>query len=329
MLTSILILWMTLFSSSELSSPVRHFSPVPITRFPRAVFLRDFCEGETSELDQCWASFRDHGGVWAASIDQSHVDALLVSPSGDWRGTLGEWYFLYRRQGKDWTVEKISSGKDDEKGWQTSHPRFDVLPTLRNGHHDLRVVVDGCLKWDGAKYMWYEPEDYRRLSPEWFNAADHREAEIFWAIRYAGLNTMTFEPQWFPLPKDDFRTSEEPLPRFADIPQRVVVETLEDPQEHIRWVGMQKGGVWGIRGERVFLLAPQISYTVEGIDGLRFEGDWLLASGETQDTSDARKSEFVPEDRIRPSIRYNRRTHELRIERNDYNWETSNTSNLQ
>jgi hypothetical protein len=124
--------------------------------------------------------------------NQSHMDAFLVNPSGDWRGTLGEWYFLYRRQGRVWTVEKISRGKDDENGWQTSHPRFDVLATARNGHHDLRVVVDGCLKWDGAKYVWYEPEDYRRLSPEWFNAADHREAEIFWAIRYAGLNTMRF-----------------------------------------------------------------------------------------------------------------------------------------
>jgi hypothetical protein len=318
---------MTLFSSSGPSSPVRHFSPVPISRFPRAVFLRDFCEGETSELEQCWASFRDHGGVWAASIEESHVDAFLVNPGGaNWQGTLGEWYFLYRRMGRDWTVEKFSVGADEEKGWQTWHPRFDVLPIVRNGHHDLRVVVDVCLKWDGAKYVRYDPEDYHQLSPEWFDATDNHEAEIFWAIRYAGLNRITFEPQWFPLRKDDFWTTEEGPTRLPPIHGRLVNETLEDQQEHVRWVGMHKGGVWGIRGERVFLLAPQLSYTFEDIDDLRFEGDWLLAYGERQDASDFGKSEIVSGDRVRPSIRYNRRTHELLIERNDYNWESSDPS---
>jgi hypothetical protein len=327
MSVSILILWMTLFSSSGPSSPVRRFSPVPISRLPRAVYLRDFCEGETSELEECWASFRDHGGVWSANIDDSRLDTLLVNPSGvNWQGALGEWYFLYRRHGEDWTQEKISRGEDDANGWQTWHPRFDVLPTVRNGHHDLRVVVDGCLKWDGAKYAWYEPEDYHRLSPEWFDATDNHEAEIFWSIRYAGLNKITFEPQWFPLRKEDFWTIGEDPPRFSFILGRLVAETLEDPQEKVRWVGMQKGGVWGIRGERVFLLAPQVSYTFEGIDGLRFEGDWLLAYGERQDARNVGKSEIVSGDRVRPSIRYNRRTHELQIEREDYNWATSGSS---
>jgi hypothetical protein len=113
MSASIFILWMTLFSSSGPSSPVRRFTPVPIGRFPRAIFQRDFCKEQTSELEQCWASFRDQGGVWAANIDESHEDALLVNPSGvDWHGAQGEWYFLYRKHGKDWTVENISRGED-------------------------------------------------------------------------------------------------------------------------------------------------------------------------------------------------------------------------
>src|ERR1700676_1284685 len=302
---AILILPMALFLSLRHSSPVQHFSPVPISRFPRAVFLREFCEGRSVELKECWASFRDYGGVWAAGVDGDHVDELIVQPGGDWAGSAGRWYFLYRRQGNDWIT------------WR---PRFDVLPIVRNGHHDLRVEVDGCLKWDGAKYVWYEPEDYHRLSPAWFNASDHREAEMLWAIRYAGEKKMKFEPQWFPLAKHDFWTHGSPLPRSPVIyPPRMVLETLDDPQEHVRWMGILKGGVWGIRGDRVFFLAPQLSDTFEGIEELKFEGDWLLAYGHTR--IDVLEFEILPEDRVRPSIRYNRRTHELQIERHDYNWE--------
>ena len=98
----------------------------------------------------------------------------------------------------------------------------------------------------------------------------------------------------------------------------MVAETLDNPQEHVRWIGILKGGVWGIRGDRVFCLAPQLSDTFEGIESLRLKGDWLLAYGHT--FSDAGESEIVPKD-LRPSIRYNRRTHELQIERHGYNWE--------
>ena len=87
----------------------------------------------------------------------------------------------------------------------------------------------------------------------------------------------------------------------------------------MRWIGIRKGGVWAIRGDRVFFLAPQLSDTFEGIEELKFEGDWLLAYGHTR--IDVLEFEILPEDRVRPSIRYNRRTHELQIERHDYNWE--------
>jgi hypothetical protein len=314
MSATILILWMALFFSSGSPSPVRRFSPVPISRFPQAVFLRDFCEGES--LEECWAFFRDHGRVWAANIDEEYGDVLLVKPSGGWRGAAGEWYFLYGKQGNEWT--SLEKGKEED-GWQTWHPRFDVLPILRSGHHDLRVAVDGCLKWDGAKYVWYKPEDYHQLSSAWFNARDNNEAEIFWAIRYAGQGTISFEPQWFPLAKGDFLTLEgRPRGRVTVIDPRVVGETLDDPQEHVRWVGLIKGGVWGIRGDRAFLLAPQLSETFDGIGSLRFDGDWLLAYGTMVDVeknvSDVERSIG----QVRPSIRYNRRSHELHIERHDW-----------
>jgi hypothetical protein len=62
--------------------------------------------------------------------------------------------------GNDWiSMQKDAKNQDGEDGWGTWGPRFDVLPIVRNGHHDLRVEVDGCLKWDGAKYVWYDPKD--------------------------------------------------------------------------------------------------------------------------------------------------------------------------
>jgi hypothetical protein len=313
---------MALLFSPRPSSPVRHFAPVAIDRFPRTVFLREFCEGTSVELKECWASFRDYGGVWAADVDGDHVDELIVKPGGGWVGSAGPWYFLYRRQGNGWTSAEKGTrdvrSKDDEVGWQTKHPRFDVLPIVRNGHHDLRVVVNECMKWDGAKYVWYEPEDYHRLSPAWFDATDIYEAEMFWAIRYSGQDKIRFEPQWFPLARNDFLTLGGPPPQVQTAYPRVIVQTLDDPQEHVRWIGILKGGVWGIRGERVFFLAPQLSETFEGIASLRLEGDWLLGYGTI--VNDDEKSDK----RVLPSIRYNRRTHELLIDRHDYDGEPSN-----
>jgi hypothetical protein len=319
-----LILSMALLFSLSPSSPVRHFAPVPVSRFPRAVFLREFCKGTSVELKECWASFRGYGGVWAADVDGDHVAELIVEPGGEWVGSAGRWYFLYRKQGNDWiSLEKAAkdaTNKDVEVGWQTTDPRFEVLPVVRNGHHDLRIVVDGCLKWDGAKYVWYEQEDYHRLSPTWFNASDSHEAEIFWAIRYAGQGTIKFEPQWFPLAKDDFLTLGRPLPRRPFPVSRIVAETLDDPQEQARWIGMQKGGVWGIRGDRAFLLAPQLSETFDGVESLSFDGDWLNAYGTIVGVEkildiDIEKSEIGG---VRPSIRYNRRSRERHIERHDW-----------
>ena len=108
---SILILSLALLLSSKPSSLARHFVPVPVSRFPRTVFLREFCEGTSVEREECWASFRDHGGVWAADIDGDHLDYLIVEPSGGWAGSSGPWYFLYRRQGHDW----ISAEREDPK----------------------------------------------------------------------------------------------------------------------------------------------------------------------------------------------------------------------
>jgi hypothetical protein len=53
--------------------------------------------------------------------------------------------------------------------------------------------------------------------------------------------------------------------------------------------------VWGVQGDRAFLLVPQPSYL--GAQKLELSGDWLLVYGEIAEEQ--------------PEIRYNRRTHEV------------------
>jgi len=162
-----------------------------------------------------------------------------------------------------------------------------------------------CIKWDGKEYVVYEPADYHSLSPSWFNDHDSREAEIFWAIRYSAHNKVIFAPQWFPVSGDDFvtLTSDHPRPSAPISEPRLVAAELDDPQENLRWYGLLKGGIWAVRGNQAFFLAPQVSETFENIERLKIDGDWLRGFGDSAS---------------QPSIRYNRHTHELILDRHDY-----------
>ena len=177
--------------------------------------------------------------------------------------------------------------------WQVNDPRFDILPISHDGYHDLRVATDLCLKWDGQNYVDYEDSDYHHLSPGFFNSDDWQEAELFWAVRYKGLNEIKdVEPQWFPAPallrKEAQRQHKE--------------TTVDDPKHRIVWVSVFKGSVWGVAGNRAFLLLPRPAY--KGSEHMEFDGDWLVIHGESQ--IDGSSGPIV--------ARYNRRTHELKIE---------------
>jgi hypothetical protein len=187
--------------------------------------------------------------------------------------------------------------------------RFDILPAVRHGYHDLRVAADMCMKWNGQDYVNYDAEDYHRLNPGWFNKRDSHDAEIFWAIHYAGHDKVIFTPQWFPISPGDFLTLDQ-LGRLRrrTPPEHYLSVELNDPKEHVRWYALHKGGVWAIRGNQAFFLAPQVSETFESVEDLKIDGDWLLGSGMGIDESQ------VP----RPSIRYNRRTDELILNSHDY-----------
>lgn len=70
-----------------------------------------------------------------------------------------------------------------------------------------------------------------------------------------------------------------------------------DPKLGLTWLSFFKGGVWGVKGNRAFLLLPQPSYL--GAQRLELRGDWLDIYREAEDAD------------YGPDLRYNRRTHEL------------------
>jgi len=294
---SAFFLSLALLLSFPASQPVQHFKKAPTSQFPREVVERDFCKDQEQD---CWERFLRDGSLWAGDVNGDGAAEFLVFPGDGWQGSGGSWYYLYEKRGKDWVSLAKETNDQDFDGWFTLHPRFDILPAVRNGYHDLRVAAAVCMKWDGKEYVDYDPADYHSLDPGWFNSRDSNDAEIFWAIRYAGHDKIIFRPQWFPISQGDFPTRDQ-LERLNPLPEHYLGVELNDPKEHIRWYAVHKGGVWAVRGTQVFFLAPQVSEALEGVGDLKIDRDWLLGMGAS-----------------RPSIRYNRRTHDLILDRHDY-----------
>jgi hypothetical protein len=270
--------------TAQADPSVKHFHKVAKSAFPQSALESNICEGEPKK--KCLEDFREEGEVWAGDVNDDGENELLVYPGFDWQGTLGKWYFLYQKRGDRW----IPLYRDEyDSGWQVRSPRFDILPIVRDGYHDLRVAAAWCLKWDGKNYVVYGDSDYHQLSPPFFDSSDWQEAEIFWDVRYKGLKSISVEPQWFPLPKG-WR-------------QDATTVEVEDTEFNVVWVALFKGGVWGVRNNRAFLLLPQPAY--KGSEQMELDGDWLVIHGEIEDFS-------TPPNVV---ARYNRRTHELRMER--------------
>jgi hypothetical protein len=209
----------------------------------------------------CWQNFLTQGSVWAGDVNSDGAKELLVFPGNGWQGSGGSVYFLYEKRGKDWaSLTKDPDNHDEEDGWFTLHPRFDILPVVRHRYHDLRAGAHVCREWDGRKYVEYDPADYHRLNPGWFNEGDSHDAEILWAIHYAGQDKIIFTPQWFPITQDDFvLLGHSPRSGSVSVLRPIGVE-LEDPQEHLLWYAVHKGGVWAVRSNQAFFLAPQSAH---------------------------------------------------------------------
>lgn len=261
-----------LLVASESGTGLTRFRPIDKMAIPRSL-IEEVCP---LDFRPCWEDFLQYGGAWVGDVNNDGVDELLLSLSNViWPVSEGDLHRLYERRSGAWVAI-------DGAGWQAGGRKLGMLPPVRAGYHDLRIGISLCLKWNGSQYVPYAAEDYRQLPPELFDKSNTLEAYIFWLIRYAGLKTFRFEPQWFP-----FDWSEEE----AD-------DVLDDPQYNLRWAAFYKAGVWGIRNNQAFLLVPRVGYV--GPDRFELRDDWLLIY-----------SDVHPEN---PAVRYNRRTGELRIE---------------
>jgi hypothetical protein len=306
MLLSAHILAVVLFAASP-PSPIKHFRPIEKSDLPKT-FLQYLCGNvqQTTEKTDCIDSFEKNGAVWAGDVNDDNADEYIVD-SGRVPGTLGPALSLLQLRGSDW-VELICRDKEEDfcdSSWNTLRARFDILPTVRNGYHDLRVEVSHCLKWDGKRYVDYDEADYTHLRSEWFDTSDSHEAELFWVMRYQERKTIWFEPQWFTVSIKEFNRRPQ---AYMSFPVRVLefprlpYATRRDPELGLTWLSFFKGGVWGLQGNRAFLLVPQPSYL--GAQRLELRGEWLLIYGELEEPDD------------KPDISYNRYTHELRYAEN-------------
>jgi hypothetical protein len=288
------------------SLPVKHFRLIEKSDLPKT-FLRYLCGSvqDTSERKDCIKSFEKNGAVWAGDVNDDNEDEYIVD-SGGLPGTLGPARSLVQLRGSDW-VELVCRKEEDfcDSEWNTLRARFDILPLVRKGYHDLRIEVGHCLKWDGQHYVDYEPADYSQLRAEWFDTKDNHEAELFWMMRYHERKGIRFEPQWFTVSPKEFG---RPVQAYIGFPVRVVefpklpYVSRQDPELGLIWLSFFKGGVWGVKGNRAFLLVPQPSYL--GAQRLELRGDWLFIYGELEEPDNS------------PDVRYNRRTHELRYTEN-------------
>jgi hypothetical protein len=291
--------------AASLGSPIKQFRLLEKRQLP-GTFLQNLC-GRSEERKGCLEDFNKDGAVWAGDVNDDGVDEFIIDPGG-MPGTLGPARFLVRQKGDEWDEFACLGGPEERaqdcaSNWNTLRARFDILPVVRQGFHDLRIEVDHCLKWDGKRYIDYDSEDYARLELEWFDTGSSKEAELFWKIRYAGRKSIQFEPLWFTVSPQEFN---RPPQSYMGFPVRVVefpklpYVSRRDLKFNIRWLSFFKGGVWGVRGNQAFLLVPQPSYL--GAQRLELRGDWLLIYGELEEPDG------------HPDIRYNRRTHEIRFE---------------
>lgn len=173
---------------------LQHFRTCARRAVPKAL-VKTLCSGSTDPI-QCARTFRASGRAWMGNISAKGAPEFVIF-DGERCGTLGCSYEIYQSQAGQWGALGILAADSDPESpsWITNRPRFDILPTMRHGYHDLRIAVGECVKWDKSQYVPYPPNDYHQLSPLLFDSSNSSEAETFWMIRYAGMSEFTFTPQ--------------------------------------------------------------------------------------------------------------------------------------
>lgn len=271
--------------SAQQTLAVQQFHVIAPKEVPASLFNADslLCEG--LEPEHCWPDFLASGAAWRGDLNDDGDLELLIRATV-LGGSGGDAYFLFGSRQQRWIP--IASSSD---GWLTltGLPRFDILPVVRNGYHDIRISAIECFKWNGKHYLPYEPADYRQLNPSWFDASRIDEAELFWSIRYQGEKRFVFEPQWF-----------NAAPGWGSNVE------LDDPKSGMQWHATFKGGVYGIKHGRSFLLLPRPAY--RGAEKLEMQDEWLVIYATAVTLRDIDKAE------LRPFARFNIRSRELLIE---------------
>jgi hypothetical protein len=279
-MTAALMTVLATTNASHVVGSVRHFQQARKSIVPESLLDSKLLCGGTDDtvkdVSACETQFRKEGAVWTGDINDDGVDELVIYPGPMWSRTGGDTYFLLQRRGNTW----VSLFGD----WFTHDPEFDILPITRGGYHDLRIATGWCVKWNGKQYQNYDASDYRNLSPMFFDSSGWLNSEILWDIRYKGLKSFQFVAHWVSFPSPKNRSSANAV--------------LNDPQYGLKWIALFKGGVWGVRDKRAFLLLPQPVYT--GAQKLEFQGDWLVIYVEAP---------FAPSE----VARYNRRTNEVKV----------------
>src|SRR5262249_61350825 len=122
---------------------------------------------------------------------------------------------------------------------------------------------------------------------------------------YGEQEIFCVEPLWSNFDPEDVGHSPPPSSgfpvRLVEYPVFPYVSRRDSEDKNLTWVSLFKGGIWGLRGNRAFLLVPQLAYL--GAQRLEIRGDWLLIYGRLEQSQ--------------PNVRYNRRTHELHFMRTD------------
>lgn len=211
----------------------------------------------------CRQDFLENGEAYEVSVNATNEPALLIFGGNRFAGSGGETYAL---------VQKLSTGwrKIETEGWQIYHGlHLKKLSRTRDGYHDLRLGRTLCVKWDGKFYVEYEAMDYRELPEAMFDVNSIEDAELLWLIRYAGETEFQFEPRWMPRPSDI---------KDQAVNERARVDA-EGKEGNFTTVAVFRGGVWGVRNEKAFLLLPRPAYL--GADDLKVDHDWLIVYGDS------------------------------------------------
>lgn len=211
------------------------------------------CDYDTAQADACRKEFLERNNVWSGDVNGDGSTEFLVHPRPAWGGSGGYSVSLYREDGGSWR------SLFDEKFMVNSF-RFQLVSVERQGYKDLRIGSSGCYRWDGEYYVMCSAEEYGEWRPDYFDQSNWFNAKLFWEMRYRGRKTFKIEPRWFDAPPVLTLVSQD----------KHDGRVLKDSQYGISWVVFQRRGVWGVKGNRAFLLTPVSARHLKIVE------DWLL-----------------------------------------------------